>query len=299
MVDERKLKKEKNTLKFLVLINFIFVALELIMSIITGSQAILMDAIFDSSELIMTIISVRILPLVYKPISENRPYGYSQVETLLIMIKGFMMSVVTIGIITNGISLMLSGGNSVDHSMVAVFEMFSTMLIVFTVVILDSVNKKVNSPMISTEVKGLKIDAVISLGLGFAFLLPVFLNGPIVKNIMPYLDQAVSVVLAMFMLPVPLKTVKSALRDIFLFAPEEDIVEYIKTVSEPILEDNHIDGVVYDIVKTGRKVWISIYFKPKQNYISIENMKKLQGEIKDKVEDKIPDIYIELIPDIN
>lgn len=76
-------------------------------------------------------------------------------------------------------------------------------------------------------------------------------------------------------------------------------MEYIKTVSEPILEDNHIDGVVYDIVKTGRKVWISIYFKPKQNYISIENMKKLQGEIKDKVEDKIPDIYIELIPDIN
>lgn len=299
MLNSKNLKKERYILKFLVGINLIFVLLELGMSIITGSQAILMDAIFDGSELIMSIIALKVLPLMYKPTTEKRPFGYLQIETLLIIIKGFMMSVVTIGVITNGIRLMLSGGNTINHGIVSVFEVFSTLLLMLTILVLDRLNCKLNSPMITTEIKGLKLDTVVSLGLGFAFMIPVFFKGEFISYITPYLDQIISVILALFMLPVPLRTIKLALRDMFLFAPEEEIVDYIKSVSEPILDDNHIESVMYDILKTGRKVWVSIYFVPKQNYISIENMKKLQMEIKSELDNKIPDVYIELIPDIN
>ena len=105
-----KQKYEKIILKISLYAGMAFVVVELFMSLWSSSQAILMDAVFDAAELIVIGLSLFLTPLFYQPVSEKKPYGYSQFESVFIIVKGFMLISVTIGLITNNIQILLQGG---------------------------------------------------------------------------------------------------------------------------------------------------------------------------------------------
>lgn len=111
IVDEKQ-KYEKIILKISLYAGMAFVVVELLMSLWSNSQAILMDAVFDAAELIVIGLSLFLTPLFYQPVSEKKPYGYSQFESVFIIVKGFMLISVTIGLITNNIQILLQGGPS-------------------------------------------------------------------------------------------------------------------------------------------------------------------------------------------
>lgn len=105
-----KQKYEKIILKISLYAGMAFVVVELLMSLWSNSQAILMDAVFDAAELIVIGLSLFLTPLFYQPVSEKKPYGYSQFESVFIIVKGFMLISVTLGLITNNIQILLQGG---------------------------------------------------------------------------------------------------------------------------------------------------------------------------------------------
>lgn len=110
-----KQKYEKIILKISLYAGMAFVVVELLMSLWSNSQAILMDAVFDAAELIVIGLSLFLTPLFYQPVSEKKPYGYSQFESVFIIVKGFMLISVTLGLITNNIQILLQGGRHLDY----------------------------------------------------------------------------------------------------------------------------------------------------------------------------------------
>ena len=61
--------------------NLVFVIVELVMAIFTGSQAVLLDAVYDGVEFFMLLPSIFLIPLLYRPSNEAHPFGYTQIET--------------------------------------------------------------------------------------------------------------------------------------------------------------------------------------------------------------------------
>ena len=108
--NRRQQKREISALEVSLAGNSLFVILEIIMAVYTSSQAVLLDAVYDAVELSMIFISISLVPLLYKPSSEKRPFGYLQVESLFVLIKGLVMASVTIGLIINNIQILLHGG---------------------------------------------------------------------------------------------------------------------------------------------------------------------------------------------
>ena len=105
--------------------NLFFVIVELVMAIYTGSQAVLLDAVYDGIEFVMLLPSILLIPLLYKPANEEHPFGYMQLETLFLIIKGSTMVAVTIGLISNNIHFLINGGRAVSFDTVAYFELFA------------------------------------------------------------------------------------------------------------------------------------------------------------------------------
>jgi predicted Co/Zn/Cd cation transporter (cation efflux family) len=113
----------------------------------------------------------------------------------------------------------------------------------------------------------------------------------------PYLDQVVAIVLAAVILPLPVRTMMGGLRDLFLLAPEEATVEEIKEISQKILEPYGFEDANYDIIRTGRKIWISIYFRTAEDVVSISRIVQAHLELKEKLEEVHSHLYVELIPE--
>ena len=88
-----------------------------------------------------------------------------------------------------------------------------------------------SSPLVNIELQTWKIDCVVSLGMAVAFLLPIIVPFAWFQRLTPYLDQIITIILSAFMLPTPIKTVITGLRDLMLWPPEAETVDDIKAYS--------------------------------------------------------------------
>lgn len=297
-VGKKMQKREKSAMSVSLYGNLVFVVIELMMALVTDSQAVLLDAVYDSVEFCMLLPSIFLIPLLYKPSNEEHPFGYMQIETIFVVVKGITMTAVTFGLVFNNINLMLHGGHIVSFHTVAGFELFACILGIIVTVYLYYKNKQMESPLINMEMQGWRIDSFISLGMTVAFLLPMLIPFDWFQHIVPYLDQLITIVLSLVMIPTPIHTVITGIRDLMLIPPEEETIDDIKETIEPIIGVYGHKNLYYDIVRTGRKLWISVYISFEKDIVSLSKFKQLQDQCIKALASKYSDFYFELLPDI-
>lgn len=296
--ESKRIKTEKQALMVSMYGSLFFVIAESFMAIASSSQSILLDAVYGAADLLMVVISIWIIPLLYRPTTEKHPFGFSQVESIFVVIKGSMLTAVTVGLMLTNIQIIMGGGNRLNFTSVAIFEFAAAIISLGILFSMIRLNKSLNSPLVRTEITAWIVDSVASIGLAIAFLLPAIIHTDWMADFEPYLDQTIAIVLAATILPIPIRTVLHGLRDIFLLAPKEETVNRIKEIGQDVLAKYLTGQAVYDIIKTGRKLWVSIYFTSQNDMISIAEIKKAQQELELELKKEFPDLYVELIPEI-
>ena len=219
-----KEKQEQIVMRISFWSGVLFALAELIMSIFSKSQSVLADTVYDSTELIVIGLTIYIIPLFYKPVTEKHPFGYAQLESIVILLKGFMFIAVMLALIMNNIQIMMNGGNEVDHMQVSMFETILTCFSALILLVLMRINKKVTSPTVDVEIYGWKIDVFSSVGVSIAFFLSSFLVHTPLSFISPYFDQIVAIVLALGMMKEPIQMIGDSFRSLMLLSPDEEEV---------------------------------------------------------------------------
>ncbi len=292
MISERK---EKTILRLSFAAGLAFALAELIFAIYSHSQSALTDAVYDASELVFIALLLFLTPLFHKPVSEKHPYGYFQVESIFLIVKGVMMLSVTLGVGVEVIESALSGGNPVDDLQVSLFQLCLGVASVVIYVIMRGVNKNSSSPTVEAELLGWRLDIGYSLGMSLAFFASSFLVKTPLAFIAPYFDQIIAVLVMVFMLPESVKMLWSSVRDIFLFSPDEELVEQIKQTCTESLEHYAFSPVFFDITRTGRHLWVAVYFKVSSATLAVEQLKKATEEVNQKISSQLEECTCELI----
>ena len=292
MISERK---EKTILRLSFAAGLAFALAELIFAIYSHSQSALTDAVYDASELVFIALLLFLTPLFHKPVSEKHPYGYFQVESIFLIVKGVMMLSVTLGVGVEVIESALSGGNPVDDLQVSLFQLCLGVASVVIYVIMRGVNKNSSSPTVEAELLGWRLDIGYSLGMSLAFFASSFLVKTPQAFIAPYFDQIIAVLVMVFILPEIVKMLWSSVRDIFLFSPDEELVEQIKQTCTESLEHYAFSPVFFDITRTGRHLWVAVYFKVSSDTLAVEQLKKATEEVNQKISSQMEECTCELI----
>lgn len=189
-VGKKTLKREKSAMSLSLYGSLVFAIVEIGMAVFSGSQAVLLDAVYDSVEFFMMLPSIFLIPLLYRPSSEQHPFGYTQIETGFVVVKGAIMAAVTFGLIFNNIHLLLHGGHKVSFHTISAFELFACLLSLTVAICLYFKNKHMSSPLVNIELQTWKIDCVVSLGMAVAFLLPIIVPFAWFQRLTPYLDRS-------------------------------------------------------------------------------------------------------------
>ena len=288
-------KKEKRILMMSFISGLAFAVIEFIFSIYSHSQSALTDAVYDASELVFIALLLFLTPLFHKPVSEKHPYGYFQIESIFVIIKGVMMLSVTMGVSAEIIESALAGGNAVNNAQISVFQLFLGIASIIIFVIMKKWNRNLSSPTIEAELLGWKLDIVYSLGMSFAFFISLYLERTPIAFVAPYFDQIVAVVVMIFMLPESVKVLWNAIKEVFLFSPEKHVVDEIKILCNPILEKYQFFPVFYDVTKTGRHLWIAVYFQIATESMSVRDLESALRQVNEQVKEKYQECTCELI----
>ncbi len=292
MISERK---EKTILRLSFVAGLAFALVELIFAIYSHSQSALTDAVYDASELVFIALLLFLTPLFHKPVSEKHPYGYFQLESIFLIVKGVMMLSVTLGVVVEVIESALSGGNPVNDLQVSLFQLCLGAASVVIYIIMRRVNKNSSSPTVEAELMGWRLDIGYSLGMSLAFFASSFLVKTPLAFIAPYFDQIIAVLVMVFMLPESVKMLWSSVRDIFLFSPDEELVEQIKQICTESMENYAFSPVFFDITRTGRHLWVAVYFKVSSATLAVKQLKKATEEVNQKISSQLEECTCELI----
>lgn len=288
-------KREKLILKLSFFSGLVFAIAEFVFAIYSHSQSSLTDAVYDATELVFIALLLYLTPLFHKPISEKHPFGYFQIETVFLIIKGIMMLSVSLGVAAEILHSALSGGNFVDNAQVSLFQCALGIASILCYFAMKRWSRDLSSPTVEAELLGWKLDIVYSLGMSLAFFLSRYLELTPLAFLAPYFDQIVAVLVILFMLPENIQLLSRAFRDIFLFPPDQACVEEIKALCCPILEQYHFDPVFFDITKTGRHLWVAIYFQIQAGSLAVRELSEASQVINQTVSQEFQDCTCELI----
>lgn len=295
---DKKLKTERKILNLSLAGSILFLLAEIFFAIYTGSKAVLMDCVYDIADLVMIGPFIVLVPLLYKPMTERKPYGFAQVESLFVLIKYCILLGVDVVLVLNCVKTILSGGNEVDANVLAVFELAVSAGCVIMFLILTRFQKKYSSPSIKAELFIWKLDALSTLGVGCAFVLNLILMRTSLSFICPYVDPGIAIILAIVLIKEPIEMILDSLRSLVLFAPDSEIKEKIEEISKEALSAEGCEITTIEVIKTGRKIWAEIYFLPAGNTIDLVRLKELDRRINETAKAEFDSVYIDLLPDM-
>ena len=295
---KEKLKKEGSILKLSVLLSAIFVIAETVMAFVTKSQAMLMDVVFGVADLVIIIVISFLLPLIYKPVTEKRPYGYSQVESVFIIIKGIIVAIITGLLIVENIKILLYGGHEVDATGVMLFDAILGIFGIFSYIFLKWKSKKITTPVIDADLIEWKIDVYTTTSMFLAFLVQLILEKTVYANFAQYIDSIFAIVISLIMIKEPLEMVVEAFKSLILFAPEKETVDEIKLIVNKKLKKYPYNVTFFDIVKTGRRIWIELYIKSDGTNLDLKELKKAKQDVEKSLKKNFDEIYVEFTPEI-
>ncbi|MBQ6151754.1 MAG: cation transporter [Mogibacterium sp.] len=291
---------EKRILRISFVMSCILSLAEVIAAIILRSHTVLMDAIFDSADLIMMGPFLVLVPLLYQPVSERRPYGYSQVESLFLIIKYTVLLILVVAMMGANVHIILTGGHQVSSGAIAVFELCLAAASVIMYFFLLHMSKKYESPTIRAEIYMWKTDIIGSCGVAAAFLAQFFLGDTVLKPLTPYIDSGVALIMSLFLIAEPVREIIRGFRQMMLFSPPDEDMDRVHGVVKAALRDYPYEATFIDVIQTGRKTWIEVYLKRSDDNAVIDtgHWKDLRGRVVEELSDDFDQLYVEFIPDI-
>lgn len=295
---DKKYKMENKILKLSLTGTIIFTVVEVIAAVLLGSKTVIADGIFDLFDLMLLLPMFILVPFLYKPVSENKPYGFSQIESLLVLLKYTVLLVVVINMIVSNIKILLNGGHTVDAFSVLMYESTLCFFCILMLLFLRHLSRSYSSLMIQSELYLWKVDVVSTLGISVAFLFQLLLANTKLKFIIPYIDSSVAIVVSLFLLKEPVVQIFKTLRELVLFSPEKEIMDEIRIVVKEDIKTYNYSLDFLDVTQTGRKTWIEVYVKSKSDIIKVKDFKNIQEHITKDLENKFDQISVEIIPAI-
>lgn len=293
-----KIQTEEKIMKLSLIGSILFMVVEGVMAYLTHSNSILMDFVFDITDLIMIGPFLVLVPLLYKPVTERRPYGFSQVESLFLIIKYSVLLFVTIRLVVDNVKSILNGGYTVNAGAIAIFEFCVFLGCLCMFLLLSYYSKRYESDTIRAELYIWKLDVISSIGVSVAFTAHVVLANTKFGFIVPYIDPIVAILMSVLLIVEPVKMIGVSLKELVLFAPNPEIMDEIREIAQKKMEDYPYQMQFLDVIQTGRKTWVEIYVSSENDTVSISSLCDIREGVKEELKGEFDQIYVEVIPDV-
>lgn len=292
------LSREKLILNVSLAGSVAFLIAEIVCAWVTHSMSVLMDCVYDIADLVMIGPFLVLVPLLYKPTTEKRPYGYAQVESLFVLIKYIILLGVDVVLVISCIKSIAGGGNDVESGVVAAFEIGVSTACFFMFLLLRYLEKRFTSPAVKAELFIWRLDAMSTLGVGAGFLVNHFIADTSIGWVCPYVDPGIAIAIAVILAKEPVDMITESIRNLILFAPKKEIMDQIDAVvhEKCSIYGTKVTGI--DVIKTGRMYWIEVYFDTDRDFIDVAGLKALDMELEKALEETFDDVWLEMIPDV-
>ncbi len=294
---------EQKLLAYSILATIVLAVAAIITGILSGASSIIFDGMYSSIDCLFSIAALLVVRLIEIDVNrrsrkapkfvERFQYGFWHLEPMLLAINGLSLMIAIIYALFEAVGKILNGGKLPHFDAAIGFSIFAVILCFGMAFYEQYFNRRIKSAFITIDAKSWIISGGIGLALLCAFTFANLIEGTGYEWILPYIDPAILALIALIMLPMPVRTVLRAMRDILMITPV-DLDEHVNNVVDAIVEEYGFVGSQNYLAKVGRSTMIEIHLILPHHYkiAEVEELDKIRTEIGEKIGHAGPDRWL-------
>jgi predicted Co/Zn/Cd cation transporter (cation efflux family) len=265
------------------------------MAIVASSSAIMLDGMFNLISGIMSYFFIQIARLTSDKATREYPLGYYAYESLLVFIKGATILLLIVMAVYSNLMILLSGGKEPQLGLMMLYVAVAVFGCLALFLISRAAFKKTGSELLHAETRAWLINAAISAAIGLALAITMLLIGTSLAWIARYIDQILVIILSLAFIKDPLVFMKNGLRELVLAAPHQEYTTPFENKFLPLKDQLGAKELDLEIMKTGRRMWVTVRLTPADDTIRMPELKKARDRLSEIAKEIYADTQVELI----
>mgnify|MGYP001825409478 CR=1 FL=1 len=267
----------------------------IVMANITSSGAIMLDGMFNLISAVLSFFSIYITRLIAEKATKEYPLGYFAFETLFVLIKGSSILILIVLSVSVSLNVLLKGGREPELGLMIVYVAIAIVTCLAMYLLLRRSFKKAGTDILDAETQSWLIKCVVTGAIGLAGVVVMLIQGTSLGWIARYIDQILVIAFSLIFLKDPILLIKSGLKELLLAAPQQEYTRPFELKLLPMKEQLDLKSLKLEVLKTGRRVWGTIFVDPEQDTINVNEFMKAKKDLARLVREVYEDSQTEVI----
>ena len=246
--------------------NIVLAAVGLTIAVLSKSQAIMLDGMFNLIYFGTALFTLRVAFLVRKGDDARYPYGYGFFEPLVNGLKGVLILGVSAMALVGSLEALFSGGREIQPGLAVGYAVFATAAGVILAVLTQRGAKRSGSPLVKTDADGWVVNAAVSACVLVAFTAIFLIRGTSLNHLVPYVDPAVVAGVVLISIGVPVRMARNALLELLNRSPSAELVEKVTTELSESIAELPVQAVYVRVIQPGRTRMVTAHVVLPEDY---------------------------------
>jgi predicted Co/Zn/Cd cation transporter (cation efflux family) len=286
---------EERVLKKSMIGAFLLAVWGIVMAVVSDSGVILLDGMFNLISAVMSFFSIEIIRLVSGKETREYPLGYFAFESLFVFIKGASIMILLLMALYASGRTLLSGGREPELGLMTVYVALAVLGCLVLYFVTKRGYKKTGSDILQAEKKAWLINAIVSGAIGVAFGVTILIRQTPLGWIDRYVDQILVIIFSIVFIKDPLVLMKNGLKELLLAAPQREYAAPFEDKILPLKAELGANNLALEIIKTGRRLWVTIKLDPKEDTINVDEFLKAKEKLNEIAQGVYDNTHIDVI----
>lgn len=249
---------EQQILKRSLLCTVLIASLGIGFGVLSSSLSIIFDGMFSAVDAAMCSLALLVTRLLGQQASRRFQRGFWHIEPLVLAFNGSLLAVLCFYAFINAVKGLLEGGRELEFGWAIVYALIVSVICFIMFFNQRRINRSIESELIALDTKSWFMSASISSALLIAFFTAWLLEGTRFDYLTPFIDPGVLALLTLILIPVPIGTVVSAIKEVLLITPD-DLDETLRTLMQTLTQEYGFEEYSHYATRVGRGLFVEVH----------------------------------------
>ena len=264
---------------------------------VTGSDAILLDGLFNIIFFLTALFTVKVSRLVFQPDDEAYPFGYAYFEPLVNGLKGALILGVSLLALFGSLAALASGGREIAAGAAIGYGVFATTVCGVLAFVLRRTSARLSSPLVDADAKNWLVNAAISAVVALAFVAIPVMQALGFDAVVPYVDPGLVAAVVLLTLSVPVRMAWQALMQLVNRSPPPEIRNPIIALVKATLSDLEPRELYVRVLQAGRTRYVAVHLVLPEDFpvTGLPQLDAIRARLQHALSAHHPRIFVDLV----
>jgi len=255
--DERELL----ILKVSTVLTIIYGIVGVTIAIMCDSMTLMLDGLYGIADIIVSLLAIAVVRKVHLPPNDKYHFGYAKYEPFMTAVDGILIVTICAATIFSSIQDIIHPDPIKNIHLAVIYSFVSVFICIGFGIYMKQVGKRCHSAILPADAQLWIIEGVISLGVFVAFGISEYISVTYWKGYANYVDPAMCIVLAIFLLAKPISIIRDSFYDLVDASPHKNYKDDIMRIVRMCAEKYNLKGVKsVKLRKAGRQLFVVVHY---------------------------------------